>query len=100
MTEITVADLSALPAPVVIDVREPFEYADGHIAGVTHIPRGELVQRGGEVPRQGPVYLVCAVGGRSAQAAAFLADQGVDAVNVSGGMTSWRQAGLPIERKA
>ena len=100
MNEITVADLSALPAPVVIDVREPFEYADGHIAGVTHIPLGELVQRLDEVPRQGSVYLVCAVGGRSAQAAAFLADQGVDAVNVSGGMTSWRQAGLPIERKA
>jgi len=100
MNEITVADLSALTAPVVIDVREPFEYADGHMAGVTHIPLGELVQRQGEVPRQGPVYLVCAVGGRSAQAAAFLAEQGVDAVNVTGGMTSWRQAGLPIERKA
>ncbi|TFD82661.1 rhodanese-like domain-containing protein [Cryobacterium fucosi] len=100
MNEITVADLSALPAPVVIDVREPFEYADGHIAGVAHIPLGDLVQRFGEVPRQGPVYLVCAVGGRSAQATAFLADQGVDAVNVTGGMTSWRQAGLPIERKA
>ncbi|TFC19218.1 rhodanese-like domain-containing protein [Cryobacterium algoritolerans] len=100
MNEITVADLSALTAPVVIDVREPFEYADGHMAGVTHIPLGELVQRQGEVPHQGPVYLVCAVGGRSAQAAAFLAEQGVDAVNVTGGMTSWRQAGLPIERKA
>ncbi len=100
MNEITVADLSALPAPVVIDVREPFEYADGHIAGVTHIPLGDLVQRLGEIPREGPVYLVCAVGGRSAQATAFLADQGVDAVNVTGGMTSWRQAGLPIERKA
>ncbi|MBC7442620.1 MAG: rhodanese-like domain-containing protein [Ramlibacter sp.] len=100
MSEITVTELSALESPLIIDVREPYEYDSAHVDGVTLIPLGELVQRAAEVPRQGPVYLICAAGARSAQAAAFLAGQGVTAVNVTGGMTAWQQAGLPVSRKA
>ncbi len=50
------------------------------------------------LPRGAPVYVICAAGGRSAQGAAFLTQSGVDAVNVTGGMTAWQQAGLPTIR--
>jgi rhodanese-related sulfurtransferase len=95
MTEISVTDLSALPDPIVIDVREAFEWEAGHAAAAIHIPLGELSERVGEVPREAPVYVICAAGGRSLQGAAFLERQGVEAVNVTGGMNAWQQAGLP-----
>jgi rhodanese-related sulfurtransferase len=100
MNEITVTELAALDQPVIVDVREQYEYDSAHAVGVRLIPLGELVQRQGEVPRTGPVYVVCHVGGRSAQATAFLAAQGIDAVNVVGGMDAWQRAGLPVVGKA
>lgn len=96
MSDISVTELSALPAPVVLDVREPFEWAAGHAAAAVHIPLGDLSERVGEVPVGAPVYVICAAGGRSLQGAAFLERQGIDAVNVTGGMNAWQQAGLPV----
>ena len=102
MTDITVTELSALTAgesPVVIlDVREDDEYEAVHVPGVLHIPISELMERMPEVPLDEPVYVICAVGGRSAQVAAYLEHTGIDAVNVSGGTVAWQQAGLPTER--
>jgi rhodanese-related sulfurtransferase len=95
MTDITVTDLSTLADPVVIDVREPFEWEAGHAAVAVHIPLGDLGTRIGEVPRDLPVYVVCAAGGRSLQGAALLEQHGIQAINVTGGMNAWRQAGLP-----
>jgi len=95
MTDISVTDLSALPEPAVIDVREPHEWEAGHAAGAIHIPLGDLPARLGEVPLGVPVHVICAAGGRSLQGAAFLEQHGVDAINVTGGMTAWHQAGLP-----
>ena len=95
MTDISVTDLSALTDPVVIDVREPFEWEAGHAAAAIHIPLGDLVERVGEVPAVAPVYVICAVGGRSLQGAAFLESRGLEAINVTGGMNAWQQAGLP-----
>lgn len=100
MTEITVTDLAALEGVVVVDVRENDEYAAAHVAGVTHIPLGEVVARAGEIPEGSPVYVICAAGGRSAQAAAYLSTQGLDTVNVAGGTIAWQQAGLPIQQGA
>jgi len=82
----------------VIDVREPWEYAEGHVPGARPVPLASVPQLVGELPTDRPVYLVCQVGARSAQAAAFLAHHGVDAVNVDGGTGEWVAAGLPVER--
>ena len=97
MKEITVTELSALTEPVVIDVREMGEYEAAHIPGVTHIPMGEVVARIGEIPADVPVHVICALGGRSAQVAEYLAAHGYDAVNIAGGTTAWQQAGLATE---
>jgi rhodanese-related sulfurtransferase len=104
MRSVTVHDLKAAldgagpAAPVVIDVREPDEYAEGHVPGAELVPLRTVPQRMAELPADQPVYLVCAVGGRSAQAAGFLAARGVDAVNVDGGTHEWMSSGYPVQR--
>ncbi|MGZ4596289.1 MAG: rhodanese-like domain-containing protein [Actinomycetes bacterium] len=106
MRSITVHDLKAVldspeaasGPPVVLDVREPYEYADGHVPGAELVPLGTVPLRLGELPADQPVYLLCAVGGRSAQAAGFLAARGVDAVNVDGGTHEWVASGYPVAR--
>ena len=85
-----------LPAGLaVLDVREPVEWSYGHIEGAVHIPLGELTSRLEEVPG-GQTLVVCKVGARSAQAVAWLAHQGRDAVNLDGGMLDWEAAGRPM----
>ncbi|HEY1105160.1 MAG TPA: rhodanese-like domain-containing protein [Agromyces sp.] len=80
-----------------IDVREAAELEPARIDGAHHIPLGELVARLDEVPRDRTVYVLCHVGGRSAQAVVYLEQQGVDAVNVDGGIVGWYREGLPVE---
>lgn len=82
---------------LVVDVREPDEYARGHLPGARLAPLQTVPSLVGELPTDEPVYLVCAVGARSAQAAMFLAQHGVDAVNVDGGTRDWYAAGYPLE---
>lgn len=81
---------------VILDVREPHEIAQARIEGTIDIPLGELVERVAEVPTDTTVYVLCHVGGRSAQATQYLESIGVDAVNIDGGIMAWYQAGLPI----
>src|SRR5690348_6835845 len=80
----------------VLDVREASELAQARLDDAQHIPLGELAERVAEVPRDRPVYVLCHVGGRSAQATRFLTSQGVDAVNIDGGIVAWYRAGLPV----
>jgi rhodanese-related sulfurtransferase len=92
--------MSGVPDPLpeglaVLDVREPEEWAAGHIEGAAHIPLGELMARVGEVP-EGQTLVVCKVGGRSARAVGYLAQQGHDVVNLDGGMLEWEAAGRPM----
>ena len=85
-----------LPEDVtVLDVREPEEWAAGHVEGALHIPLGLLPERVHEVP-EGRVLVVCKVGGRSAQAAMWLGQQGHETVNLDGGMLEWAAAGRPM----
>ncbi|PPF78316.1 sulfurtransferase [Subtercola sp. Z020] len=91
MNEITVSELAAVTAPTIIDVREPDEFAGGHVPGAVNVPLGQL--QGSELP-EGPVYVICELGGRSARATQYLTGQGVDATNVEGGTAAWREAGL------
>jgi rhodanese-related sulfurtransferase len=83
----------------VLDVREPSEYAAGHIADATLVPLGQLEKRLEELAPQKdqPMLVVCASGGRSAQAVRFLTKNGfAQAQNLKGGMNAWRKADLPL----
>ena len=85
-----------LPEDVtVLDVREPEEWAAGHVEGALHIPLGLLPERAHEVPG-GRVLVVCKGGGRSAQAAMWLGQQGHETINLDGGMLEWQAAGRPM----
>lgn len=79
-----------------VDVREPYEYKGGHIAGSRHIPLGELPGRVGELEGSGRVVAVCKVGARSEEAARFLQAFGVDAENLEGGVLAWTQQGFEL----
>jgi rhodanese-related sulfurtransferase len=80
----------------ILDVRQPDEYSAGHVAGAVLIPLDQLEARTAEVPRGGELYVICAVGGRSARAVAYLASQGIEATNVAGGTRAWIEAGNPV----
>lgn len=73
----------------VIDVREPDEYARGHVPGAALIPLGELTRRLPEVPKSDTVYVICASGNRSNQGAQTLSSFGVNAISVAEGTTGW-----------
>lgn len=79
-----------------LDVREPDEFEEAHIEGSVLIPLGSLPRRVAEVPKDRQVVVVCAVGGRSANATFWLREQGIEAVNLHGGMRSWMMAGHPV----
>ncbi len=91
------ADVAAKQAAgwMLLDVRTDEEWAEGRIAGATHIPLDQLVSRLPEVSDR--VICVCAVGGRSALATQFLAAQGKEAVNLDGGVHAWAAQGRPLE---
>lgn len=79
-----------------LDVREQDEWNLGHAPHASHIPLGDLPSRLTELPEQRPLHVICRSGGRSGRAVAFLRANGVDAVNVSGGMLAWQAAGRPM----
>ncbi|MDT0307091.1 rhodanese-like domain-containing protein [Streptomyces sp. DSM 44917] len=92
------ADTVPAGAPL-LDVREPAEWAAGHAEGALHIPIGEVVERLPEITEhagEGRLYVLCKVGGRSAQVTAYLVQQGLDAANVDGGLHAWEAAGRPL----
>lgn len=91
--------LVAEPGAVLVDVREPREWRAGHARGARHIPLGQLPASLDQLPREAPVYLICASGNRSRNATAYLQKHGFSRpVNVRGGTAAWRRAGLPMDR--
>jgi rhodanese-related sulfurtransferase len=97
---IPTVSIEGVPDPLpeglaVLDVREDVEWAHGHIEGAVHIPLSELPARLGDVP-DAQTLVVCKVGGRSAQAVMWLAQQGYEVVNLDGGMLDWEAAGRPM----
>lgn len=84
--------------PLVIDVRQPDEYRSGHIAGAKLIPLGELSRRMKELPQNREIVCVCASGNRSGAATRILVGAGLNAVNMKGGMLSWRRASFPVKK--
>ncbi len=92
--EISVQDLPA--DAVLLDVREDDEWAAGHVEGAVHLPLAQVPGRLGDLPDADPLYILCRSGNRSGRAAAWLNQQGVASVNVSGGMQAWARAGKPM----
>ncbi len=87
-----------LGSAVFVDVREPYEWEAGHIDGSLHIPIGQVTARWEEIPRDREVVVVCHLGQRSALVAEFLAQRGVSAQNLEGGLEAWVAAGLELAR--
>ena len=81
---------------VLLDVREPSEWAEGHAPGAVHIPDARLRDRAGELPRDRAVTVYCGSGIRSSLAASVLAADGRPVRNVRGGFTAWQRAGLEV----
>ena len=96
------------PKTLVVDVREPAEWAEGHIPGALHVPRGMLeakadLEYANREPRLAdrsqPIILHCASGARSALGADVLQQMGFTNVcSMAGGIAAWKEKGLPIEK--
>jgi rhodanese-related sulfurtransferase len=87
---------------LLLDVREPDEYAEIHAPHATLIPLGQLSARFNEIAayKNQPIAVMCRSGKRSAKAVQLLQDAGYSQVsNVSGGMMAWENAGLEVVRK-
>ncbi len=90
-------DLLAKKSVIMIDVREPFEYQNGHIAQSQLIPLRLIRQQGTMLPKDQPLMLLCRVGRRSRLAASILMDLGYqDVHHLEGGILAWEAAGYPL----
>ena len=101
MIEVPTIEVAQVPDPIpegvtVLDVREPVEWQYGRIDGSVHIPLTQIPDRADELPVDQQLLVVCQVGGRSAQATAFLREKGFEAINLAGGLVGWVEAGRPM----
>ena len=97
---VTVQEAAEMQGPdggaLIIDVREPNEYAQMRAQGAVLLPLGHLNSRVKDLPRDREILLMCRTGGRSQNATQFLAANSFENVtNVSGGIVAWHKAGLP-----
>ena len=97
---ISVSDANAMiqssPNLLVVDVRTPQEYAQGHLKGAVNIPLSDLPVQIGGLDRNRPILVYCHTGVRSAQAATMLVNAGFTQVyDMEGGLTAWINAGYP-----
>lgn len=84
-----------------LDVRTPGEYRQVRLDGARLIPIDQLRQRLGELPKDRPIIVYCAVGARSSQVLRYLAGQGYPEVyNLYGGISAWQLRGLPVLKGA
>jgi rhodanese-related sulfurtransferase len=94
---VTPTEAQALAGEVqFLDVREPYEWAAGHIEGADHVPMGQLAARQAELAQDRTIVAVCRSGNRSGQVVAALRRAGYDAENLDGGMQAWQRDGLPF----
>ncbi len=81
---------------VLVDVREPHEYAEVHAQGARLLPLSEFESRYAELPKDAELIMICRSGARSERAGQMLLDQGYGHVsNLTGGTLAWVQDGLP-----
>jgi rhodanese-related sulfurtransferase len=82
----------------VIDSREPWEWAEGHVPGALNIPHMATLPRNADLARDKPILFICKSGARSAVAAEFASSVGLtDLYNVEGGTMEWIQAGYDVD---
>ena len=93
--EIDVEELATLRSQGarIFDVREPDEYTEAHVPGAILVPLATVPDEVAQFPNDGPVYVICAAGGRSRKASQFLRANNVDAINIAGGTRAWLAAG-------
>ncbi len=88
------------PGTLVVDVRDPDEFAYERIAGTLNIPQSSLNVRLKDLPRDKSIYLVCSTGARSAQSLDAFKSEGFRSVyNMEGGIAAWKKAGMPVEKR-
>jgi rhodanese-related sulfurtransferase len=80
-----------------IDVRRPYEFEGGHLAGAQNIEMNELTARAEEISRERPVIFYCRSGNRSGMAADAFREAGFDAYNVAGGIQGWAGEGRALD---
>lgn len=82
-----------------VDVREPHEFAGGHIAGAELVPLATVLDAAAAWDPHQPTLLICRSGNRSGRAAVELARRGFTGLyNMAGGMLEWEALGLPMAR--
>lgn len=99
--QISVAELAQLlqqQQPCLVDVRQPEETAQGYIPGAQLLPLGDFAAAAAQLPAEGPIYIYCKLGGRSARACDWLSTQTEQTIyNVVGGFDAWKNAGFDIK---
>ncbi|MFN3429305.1 MAG: rhodanese-like domain-containing protein [Candidatus Sericytochromatia bacterium] len=91
--------VEANPGLTVLDVREPHEFAEGHVPGARNLPLGQLDTWAPTLDATKPYLVVCRSGARSAQASAQLAERQFKGItNMTGGMLDWQGRNYPTER--
>jgi len=99
--DVTVAEAKALiegkPDMVILDVRTPSEFDDGHIEGAINIPVDYLAERLDELSKDDELLVYCRTGNRSARAVEILDDNGFTKIfHMDAGITGWLDAGYPV----
>lgn len=84
---------------LIVDVRTPEEFAQGHVPGAVNLPLQEIAAWADKLPKDKPVYLYCRSGNRSRQAAEYLKKKGyTNLYNLEGGVLAIERAGFPLVR--
>jgi rhodanese-related sulfurtransferase len=90
------ADDMVAGGALLLDVREPDEWAAGHAPAAVHVPMNDVPGRSGELPTDRPIACICRSGARSGRVTEYLRALGFDIVNVAGGMQGWAASGRPV----
>lgn len=92
--DVQTAEAAQAAGALILDVREPDEWAAGHAADAVWIPMGDVAERHSELPTDVDIYVICRSGARSATVTEALNAWGYRAKNIAGGSIAWAAEGL------
>jgi rhodanese-related sulfurtransferase len=81
---------------LLLDVRQPGEWAEGHAPGAVHVVMDDVPAALDTLPRDRRIVALCRSGGRSGRVTEYLVAHGLDVWNLAGGMQAWAAAGRPV----
>lgn len=90
--------LTGVQPPLLLDVREPYEWRQVHLTNALHIPMNDVPARLTELPADRAIVVFCAHGSRSYGVAGYLIEQGYQASSLAGGITAWARQGGAISQ--